>query len=195
MLSLLVTATVALVIGRLAGGRCRHLATLPVRGARWLVAAVALQVAGALLLPALGVPDGVAYPLGLVMSLVPVLVFLTLNRTLVGLGLVALGLAGNALVIAANGAMPVRLEAAARAGAATAALVADGRHEVARDGTRLALLGDVVPVPWPWRGEVLSPGDVLVLAGVAQLLVVGMRAPEEGAQPSPGTGDRAAGAT
>ena len=38
------------------------------------------------------------------------------------------------------------------------------------------LLGDVVPVLLPLRPEVVSPGDVLVASGLAQLVVVGMRA-------------------
>ena len=50
----------------------------------------------------------------------------------------------------------------------------DSRHDVAGDSTRLPLLGDVVPVLLPLRPEVVSPGDVLVASGLAQLVVVGM---------------------
>ena len=50
----------------------------------------------------------------------------------------------------------------------------DSRHAVSDDGTRLPLLGDVVPVLLPLRPEVVSPGDVLIASGLAQLVVVGM---------------------
>jgi hypothetical protein len=91
-------------------------------------------------------------------------------------GLVALGLGANALVVALNGAMPVSATAAARAQVALDDVAAglDSRHEVADGSTRLALLGDVVPVLLPLRPEVVSPGDVLVASGLGQLVVVGM---------------------
>ena len=50
----------------------------------------------------------------------------------------------------------------------------DARHEIAGIGTRLRWLGDIVPVPLPVRPEVVSPGDVLVAAGLAELVVLGM---------------------
>ena len=50
----------------------------------------------------------------------------------------------------------------------------DSRHVVTDGSTRLPLLGDVVPVLLPLRPEVVSPGDVLVASGLAQLVVVGM---------------------
>lgn len=174
MLTLAVTVVAALVAGRLTGGSWAGLSRLGLTGARWVAVAVALQVAGALL-AGLGLPAGPTYAAGLLASVLAVLVFLRANRGVVGLGLVTLGLAANALVVVANGAMPVTLDAAGRAGIATGPLAEDGRHTVAGPDTRLRLLGDVVPAPWPWHGEVLSLGDVLVLAGVAELLVVGMR--------------------
>jgi hypothetical protein len=60
----------------------------------------------------------------------------------------------------------------------TGALLAgdDPRHVLLDDGTRLAWLADVVPVPLPLVPQVVSPGDVLVAAGLAQLVVVGMLA-------------------
>jgi Family of unknown function (DUF5317) len=104
--------------------------------------------------------------------------FLLANRGVRGTGLVALGLGANALVVALNGAMPVSPDAAARAGLTLGSIAAglDSRHVVADGTTRLALLGDVVPVLLPLRPEVVSPGDVLVASGLAQFVVVGMLA-------------------
>jgi hypothetical protein len=96
-----------------------------------------------------------------------------------GTGLVTLGLAANALVVLLNGAMPVSAHALARAQLSTQDLLAgqDPRHELADAGSALRPLGDVIPVLLPWHPEVVSPGDVLVAAGLAQLVVVGMRRP------------------
>jgi hypothetical protein len=105
-----------------------------------------------------------------------VLAFLARNRRARGTGLVAVGLLTNALVVAANGAMPVSPQAADRAGVGVLeVLTGDRRHELEGPDTRLRALGDVVPVPLPWRPEVVSAGDVLVAAGLGQLVFLGMR--------------------
>ena len=160
-----------LLLGWFAGGSLDRLGGIALRRRRLVVAALLVQLAGTLV-------GGPAYPAGLVLSVLLVVAFLAVNRGLRGTGLVALGLLTNAVVVGANGAMPVSLDALARAGVVTGELVAgsDLRHEVADDDTRLSFLGDVVPVPLPYRPEVVSPGDVLVAAGLAQLVVVGMLA-------------------
>ena len=159
----------ALALGRLSGGRVSRLGELELDGRRLVLVALVVQAAGGLL-------GGPAYPYGLAVSALLVAAFLVRNRGLRGLGLVALGLAANAIVVALNGAMPVSERAAARAGVRDAALdtAADPRHEGEHAGTRLRALGDVVPVPLPGRPEVVSAGDVLVAAGLGQLVVLGM---------------------
>jgi len=177
-MSLVVCALLAgLALGRLRGGSIEALGGRAVRRRRLVVAALLAQTLAA-------VVGGPFAALGLAVSAGLLIGFLAVNRDVRGTGLVALGLLANALVVAANGAMPVSPSAAARAGAPQAALLAevDSRHELAGPGTRLVWLADVVPVPLPLRPEVVSAGDVLVAAGLAQLLVVGM-----------GTGTRGAG--
>ena len=171
-MSLVVCALLAgLVVGRLRGGSLEALGSLAVRRRRLVVAAVLAQAAGALV-------GGPFSAVGLVLSAALLLRFLAVNRGVRGTGLVALGLLANALVVAANGAMPVSQLAAARAGVPELALRTelDARHEPAGPQTRLRWLADVVPVPLPLRPEVVSAGDVLVAAGLAQLVVVGMGA-------------------
>jgi hypothetical protein len=165
----LVVLAVALAIGWLRGGSLDRLGALPLRSRRLVVAALLAQLAGT-------VVGGPFYPLGLITSAVLVVAFLVRNRGIRGTGLVALGLLANALVVGANGAMPVSAEAAGRAGTGIQDLLtgADARHELAGPGTRLDWLGDVLPVPLPLRPEVISPGDVLVAAGLGQLVVLGM---------------------
>jgi hypothetical protein len=167
-----VVLLVALLVGRLAGGTLARLGALPVRSRRLVVLALAAQLLGV-------VVGGPVHPVGLAVSAGLVVAFLARNRGLRGTGLVALGLLANALVVGVNGAMPVSVEAAGRAGVGTSALLAgaDPRHEPTGPDTRLPWLGDVVPVPLPAVPLVVSPGDVLVAAGIGQLVVAGMLRP------------------
>jgi len=163
----------AVVVGYAVGGGLGRLGELSLRKG-WLVAvALVAQVAAAVLSDVGGF---LLYPLGLALSALLVSIFLFLNRGVRGTGLVALGLLSNALVVGLNGAMPVSGEASGRAGISTQAILsgADPRHELAGPNTRLDLLGDVIPVLVPQHPEVVSVGDVLVAAGLAQLVVVGM---------------------
>jgi hypothetical protein len=159
----------ALAIGWARGGSLDRLGGLPLRSRRLVVASLLAQLAGT-------VVGGPFYPLGLALSAGLVVAFLARNRGIRGTGLVALGVLANALVVGANGAMPVSLDASARAGVGVQDLLtgADARHETAGPGTRLRWLGDVLPVPLPLRPEVVSPGDVLVAAGLGQLVALGM---------------------
>ena len=159
----------ALVVGRLCGGSVERLGGLHMRRRRLVVAALLTQAVGA-------VVGGPAYPAGLAGSALLVAAFLVANRGVRGTGLVALGLAANALVVGLNGAMPVSATAAARAQVPVREVEAgrDSRHELQTPRTRLPWLGDVVPVLLPVRPEVVSPGDVLVAAGLGQLVVLGM---------------------
>ena len=171
MVFVLCVLALAVGVGLLAGGGLGRLGELELRRAWLVVAALGLQLAGSVL-------GGVAYPLGLLLSVGLVGWFLMLNRGVRGVGLVALGLGANALVVGLNGAMPVSLDASGRAGISIQDILSgrDPRHELATEQTRLQHLGDVVPVLLPLRPEVVSVGDVLVAAGLAQLVVVGMGA-------------------
>jgi len=162
----------ALLLGAVAGGSLSRLGELPLRRPWLVVAALGLQLAGAIV-------GGPLYAVGLLLSAVLTTLFLVRNRGLRGIGLVALGLASNALVVGLNEAMPVSQSAAGRAGITTQDLLvgADPRHEPSGPTTRLPWLADVVPLPLPLRPEVLSPGDVLIAAGLGQLVVVGMQSP------------------
>ena len=83
----------------------------------------------------------------------------------------------------ANGAMPVSRWAAARAGVDLTDIAdgSDARHVLAGAASSARALSDIVPVRIPWFPEVVSPGDVLVAAGLALLLVAGLLWPQPGA--------------
>jgi hypothetical protein len=157
-------------------GSWAQLATVRLRS-RWLiVAAVLAQLAG-VLAGVVGAADGRhAYVAGLAVSALCALAFCTRNWHVAGVALVSLGLLMNAAVVARNGAMPVSITAALRAGVPIASIAAgtDPRHDIAGTGTHWRWLGDDIPLPLPARPEVVSPGDILIAAGLAQLLISGM---------------------
>lgn len=105
---------------------------------------------------------------------------LWINRSLPGVRLIMLGLALNLAVMAANGGrMPVSESAAVTAGLSEhlPKLTAgqSSRHVPLTAQTRLRYLGDMIPVPKPYPfPRVISVGDVVLAAGVVQLLIFGM---------------------
>lgn len=166
----------AVAVGYLFGGSWARLTSVRLRRRRFVLAAVIAQGGGALVGVA-GVADpSRAYVVGLAASAACAGAFCWRNLTVPGVPLVTTGLIANALVVALNGAMPVSIVAALHAGVPIAQIAAgdDARHDIAGTGTALRPLGDVIPVPLPWRPEVVSPGDVLVAAGLAELVAVGM---------------------
>lgn len=185
----LVTVVLGVLAGWAAGGRLRRLEHLPFRGLPLLGGAVLALFAGAALSLA-GLPARPTYGAGLAAAGGLALAFCVRSRAVQGLGLVGAGLLLNALVVTVNGGMPVSAAAAARAGADPAAVLADARHVPAGAGTALRALADVIPVPLPLRPEVDSAGDVLVAAGLAQLLATAML----GGRPAAPAGSAPAGA-
>lgn len=94
---------------------------------------------------------------------------LTVVLLLAGTGaarMMALGFGFNLLAVLTNGYMPV----VARSVTAGAAASPDSFYSLAGDGTRLAVLGDVLALRLG-DSYVLSVGDVLILVGVAAFVV------------------------
>lgn len=165
----------AAAISVAAGGSFAALSDLPIKGGRLVVIAVLAQLFGAGLARATDLSG--FYPAGLVVSALAALAFCARNIRIPGVPLVTLGLLLNALVVSVNGAMPVSTSAAARANVPIRQIAAgdDARHSIAGSGTTWRVLGDVIPAPIPLRPEVVSPGDVLIAAGLAEFVLLGMR--------------------
>jgi hypothetical protein len=162
-----IVAGLALVVGAVAGvargGRPGNIGRHRLR-AWWLVViGFGLQVATDRL--ALGSFGTVAALAGAA----ALLAFAALNPQVVGIGVVAVGVAANALVIGLNNGMPVRPRAVVAAHIATAAeepaLSYGYRHHRQSAADRLVALADIIPVP-PVH-EVVSFGDLILAAGVA----------------------------
>lgn len=167
MVLVLLVAVVALAAVLVTGGA--RLAHVRLRAVRLLVAAALVQLLTSAVVPG----SGAARLTALVLTVLLVGLFVVGNGRVAGAPLIGAGLLLNVIVIAANGAMPVSVAAAGRAGLTPPELrlAQDAMREPVDEATTLAMLGDVVPVALPWRPQVVSPGDVLVSAGVGLLLV------------------------
>jgi hypothetical protein len=170
----LLTVVGAGVVALACGGRLHAFTELHVRGLWYVVGAIAAQLIGGWLSSA--TDDGRFYIAGLAASAACGLAFGLLNMHLSGVPLVTLGLALNALVVGLNSAMPVSIFAASRADVTLTSIATgdDPRHTIAGYGSTWRSLGDVIPVPLPVAPEVISPGDVLVAAGLAEFVVIAM---------------------
>ncbi|MEX2658060.1 MAG: DUF5317 family protein [Acidimicrobiales bacterium] len=163
-----IAITLGLVAGLVAGGRPANAAR---RSLRWWPA-LAGGAAAQWIPELLDVPESAAFA-AVVASYAALAAFAVANLGLVGMPVVLLGLVLNIAVILANGGMPVRAEAIIAADiAATPEEIAaldfgSKRHLEDRDD-RLTVLGDIVPVP-PLR-EVLSFGDLILAAGVTNVV-------------------------
>ena len=158
---------VAIAVSYLRGGRLRHLADAPLRLSWLLFAGVAVQVGVNLAAGRGWLPDaGLSGWSLLLLSQLLVIAFLIANRQLPGTWLIAGGLLLNAVVIAANQAMPVD-PAAIRAIGMEGATVPPGKHTLMTEATRLPWLADIIPVP-PLR-SIISVGDLVLGAGVVPL--------------------------
>jgi hypothetical protein len=175
-------ALLALIVGRIAGGRLSRLGDVPLHAPLVFVLAFAIQVGIKLGARAAWPPALAAAPYLHLASYLLLGAGLALNWHLRDLRLVALGVALNFVVIAANlGYMPADLAAARRLGQPR--LVADlvegraGLNVVAGPRSRLTFLGDRLLLTHPYpRPSLFSVGDVLITLGACLLILRGMGA-------------------
>jgi uncharacterized protein YjeT (DUF2065 family) len=161
-----VAVVLGLVIGVLTGGKVGNLGRRRLRAWPLLIGGAALQLA----------PSAWT----LLASYLCLLAFALANIRIVGLGVLTIGLALNALVVSCNGGMPVRPAAVEAAGLVKPGepVMYAGKHKVETRGTRLRFLGDILPVS-PLR-QVLSFGDLVMAVGLTTALAWLTRRPPEG---------------
>lgn len=156
---LIVALVASLGLGLLRGGGLSAFARVRFRGTWFYLIAWGLQWATVeRLWP--GRVDELAYPLSF--GLLTIGTCLDIN--IKGMRWVALGVFLNGIAIAANGGkMPVRLPSDIEfSGSAQAST-----HAVMLDNARLSFLGDTISMPVPYGHHLLlSPGDILIAAGV-----------------------------
>jgi hypothetical protein len=149
-----VALVVGVVAGLVAGGRLTNLGLRTFRALPLLAVGIVLQV----------LPGGRA----LAVSYLCLLGFAMCNLRLTGMGVLAVGLGLNALVITLNGGMPVHDGDSALS----------GKHHTETSDTKLAFLDDRIPVD-P-LGEVLSFGDLVMAVGLVTTVRSLVRRPPEG---------------
>lgn len=131
----------------------------PPRAIPLIVAAASLQLVG-------GTIDRRYRPATVVLSVVLALAWLLFQRRHAASLLLTVGAGANAMVIAANGGMPVDPHALAAVGRAHVD-VAQGflyKHISLDSGTRLSFLADWIPVPI--QRNVISIGDVVMAVAI-----------------------------
>lgn len=166
----LLAVAIGVVVGYARGGGLTRLAALRPQRNRLLLTVVGLHALGVLggwlwepLLPAL-VP----------LSWAVLGYYAWVNRAINGAALIAVGLVANAFVMLINGATPVSVDSAVRAGADPAVMSSTDNHQAIGPDTRLPWLGKVVPVAFPPRPEVVTPGDIAIAAGLAVAVGMGL---------------------
>jgi hypothetical protein len=169
------------------GGSIARLACLRVRAWPALLAALGLEAC-------LGATSGPLRPTIAVTACLAVACWCAANsrrgQLCYGPGLIGSGVVLNATVMALNGGMPVSAAALAAAGFPRSLDVAQGhlyKHVAMTSHSRLGLLGDVLP--FHLARMVLSPGDLLMLAGIAAI-AWGATRPPRGAGCSTGQIDQ-----
>ncbi len=162
------------VAGLAAGGSLRHLGDTHLRGEALMLLLLVAQLSVPALAERLDVPKTPALAAWL-LTMAGLVLLALWNRHVPGMLLVAIGISLNVLVIGFNSGMPVSLDAVKWLDPA-AVPVFDLLHSPLTDGTALAALADVVPVPGPaWHRGVASIGDFALMFGVALFIHDGMR--------------------
>jgi hypothetical protein len=155
---------VGLFIGLLRRGRIRNLVDVQVSWWPLLLAGI--------FVPALVDRVDVRHAwLWVGVALAGLVLFASRNLRLVGMSVVAIGLACNLLPTVFERGMPVRPDALVQAGIvpsdAIDRVVLHGARQLGTDDHRLWFLGDIVPVSE--TSQVVSFGDLIVLVGLADV--------------------------
>jgi peptidoglycan/LPS O-acetylase OafA/YrhL len=193
MLWLAMVLFLSMTIAILRGGRMVNLGDIHLNHWWLLPLGFVLQI-GAQFVPSSSATWGVAL---ILLSYVPLLVLVIINRDRPGLWLAGLGVLMNFVVIALNGGMPVLAEAAEVASgfAPGAPEIAEGfKHVILNETSRLVFLADVIPIRIASYGQVLSLGDVFLAVGLGRFVEFELRRPirwfKRGARAQAGSASR-----
>ncbi len=174
---LLLVLVVSLFIALLRGGRISNLADIQLRYWWLLILGFVIQaVAGAFSTSSFVQAVG---PWILLVSYVPIVIAVVVNRARAGMWLAGFGILMNFTVILANQGMPVLSESITAASDFTLRnpVIADFKHVPYDENTRLGFLSDVIPLRMFGQGHVISLGDVLLAIGLGRFLEGELRKP------------------
>lgn len=179
MLWLALVLFLAMTIAVLRGGRLANLGDIQLRMWWLLPLGFLLQIATGWIPKSAPWADTVGVALILI-SFVPLLILVVLNRAHTGMWLAGVGVLMNFSVIALNGGMPVlagAAEAASGFSGGSLSLSDSYKHVILDSSTRLSFLADVIPIRLFNQGQVVSLGDVFLAAGLGRFLESELRRP------------------
>jgi len=178
MVLIVVVLVVATLVAMIRGGKLRNI--IDVQLSLWWLLPFGFLIQAA----TNWLPDDAAWAsslgLGMILFSFFLLVIVVIaNRRRPGMWLAGVGILLNFTVIALNGGMPVLAEAAFVASDFETAnlIISDYKHVELVEGTRLAVLADVIPLRFLGIGQVISLGDVLLAVGLGQFLESELRRP------------------
>ncbi len=173
MTLLAISVGAGLVLGLASGGSLHALEDMHFRYWWMLLCGLVLQLTAPLWLEYAGMSHSVAVRVIWPVSTMAILVACLANRHVTGMGVVAIGVLLNCVVICSNGGMPVSLVGLSDVAVATAQqrLNASWIHVPLSANTHIPILADVIPVPGPpgFRG-LASLGDLWMAIGIASAL-------------------------
>ncbi|MDH3605721.1 MAG: DUF5317 domain-containing protein [Acidimicrobiia bacterium] len=170
---LAIVLLISVVMALVRGGRFLNLSEIKLRAWPLLVLGFGMQVAA----DRLDLTHDGAVTL-VILSFIPLLIIAWLNRHEAGMWLVGLGVFMNFTVIALNSGMPVLPEAASIGLDRDITAIdfdALSKHVLMDSSTRLAFLGDVIPIRI--IRNVVSLGDVFLAVGLGVYVEDQMRRP------------------
>jgi hypothetical protein len=176
MLVYAIAIAVALLLVPLTGGRLRQLAHLRLRRVWLLFAGLGLQI----LLEVIDLPKARYEDLGLAIllaSYVLIIGFGLSNLLLTGMGVITVGIAMNAFVIALNQGMPYRVPAGVKAETTV-------KHRPEKSGDLLPQLGDYIPLGSPVDASI-SFGDLVIAIGLIDVAFRSSRRPRRSRSHTP----------
>jgi hypothetical protein len=180
MLVYLIAIVVAILIVPLTGGQLRRLVDIRVRRVWLLFAGLAIQI----LLEVVSLPRARYDDVGLALllaSYVLILGFGLSNLLLTGMGVITVGIAMNAFVIAFNQGMPYRVPEGVKRETTV-------KHRPEKPGDVLPQLGDYIALGSPFDASI-SFGDLVVAVGLVDLTYRASRRPRRSRSRAPGPPD------
>jgi hypothetical protein len=166
------TLTASAIVVIATRGSWSSLARLPIRGSPLFVASLLLQSALDRIPWVSNPTEHWGYTL-LMCSYVLLLTFCLVNICLRGMGLIALGIALNAIVIGLNMGMPTRPIGIDNGGNRTTEPIERSvKHRPSSEDDLLGFLGDKILLPQP-IDALISAGDVVLSIGICELAYFG----------------------
>jgi hypothetical protein len=171
---LLLTLVAAALTVVVTGGSWNRLFHLPIRGSLFFVAGLLLQAVLGLVEFSPERIETAGYGL-LMLSYALLLTFCLINLPQRGMGVIALGIALNAVVIGLNQGMPTRaIGIDGQGNRIEKPIEQTVKHRPASDDDLLGFLGDEILLPPPFDA-LLSVGDIVLAFGICELAYFGSR--------------------